>query len=497
MPLKVLLICGHPRRGSLCCALAASYAAGARIAGADVRWLDLAEQDFAVDVVAEHINQQPCEPDVVTAQGAIAWAEHIVLVFPTWWGLYPARMKGFLDRVLTPGFAFAEADRPSGFEGRLGGRSAHLLTTMDTPGLVYRLVYGSPGRRALARATLGFCGVAPVRFTAFGPVRTATLAERETWLLRAAAEGRALRGSSADGGTRLRGRIVAWLRVLRLQFYPMAWLAYAAGALHAAGGRALDATAFLLGLVLLVLLEAAAVMTNEIVDLEGDRLNRRFGPFNGGSRVLVDGSLAIVAVRRAAIGALLAAGALAALLVAHAAQPLAAALCIGALGVLAIGYSLPPLRLSARGWGEVTVALTHSIGVMSVGMLLQGGTLLDPWLIETGMPLGMAIMPAIILANVPDRASDALVGKRTLPVRLGTMGALLAAGIAAAGACALAVALSPMVTAAIVVAPTSLLVGLLWRAGSSGHESWQLNPAIAVALCLVMAFVASALYRAF
>ena len=50
-------------------------------------------------------------------------------------------------------------------EGLLSGRSAHLITTMDTPPLAYRLFYRSPGHHAMRRATLGFCGIEPVRIT--------------------------------------------------------------------------------------------------------------------------------------------------------------------------------------------------------------------------------------------------------------------------------------------------------------------------------------------
>ena len=49
------------------------------------------------------------------------------------WGTMPALLKGFLDRVLLPGFAFRHAENARGYEGLLGGRSAHLITTMDTP----------------------------------------------------------------------------------------------------------------------------------------------------------------------------------------------------------------------------------------------------------------------------------------------------------------------------------------------------------------------------
>ena len=70
----------------------------------------------------------------------------------------PARLKGFLDRVLVPGFAFREQD--GHYYGLLGPRTAELMTTMDVPPSVYRWIQGAPGRRAMCRATLGLCGIA-------------------------------------------------------------------------------------------------------------------------------------------------------------------------------------------------------------------------------------------------------------------------------------------------------------------------------------------------
>ena len=54
---------------------------------------------------------------------------------------------------------------------------------MDTPPLIHRLLYREPGKNAMARATLGFCGVRPVRAIAFGSVRGASSPQRQAWLL--------------------------------------------------------------------------------------------------------------------------------------------------------------------------------------------------------------------------------------------------------------------------------------------------------------------------
>ncbi len=59
---------------------------------------------------------------------------------------------------MAPGFAFRTCEGGIGDQGLLTGRSAQLITTMDTPPLIHRLLYREPGSNALARATLGFCG---------------------------------------------------------------------------------------------------------------------------------------------------------------------------------------------------------------------------------------------------------------------------------------------------------------------------------------------------
>src|SRR3989344_3409524 len=72
------------------------------------------------------------------AQADIGWAQHIVLFFPLWLGDMPALLKGFLEQVARPGFAFnTEGSNPFGRKG-LTGRSARVVVTMGMPALVYR-----------------------------------------------------------------------------------------------------------------------------------------------------------------------------------------------------------------------------------------------------------------------------------------------------------------------------------------------------------------------
>ena len=463
--MRCLLILAHPRRDSLCGALFDACAEGAREAGVECRQLILSEMQFDPNVHAISPEQQPLEPDLVRAQRDIDWAEHMVLVYPTWWGTFPALLKGFLDRVLMPGFAFRHVTHDR-WDKLLAGRTADLLTTMDTPPLVYRFIYRAPGQQALARATLDYCGIRSARIEVFGPVVTAAASQRQQWLARARATGSRLAQGASSGRQRRVQRIGAWLAALRLQFYPMTWIAYTVGALAASAGAPLAMTPYLLGYVSLFLFEAATVFLNEWFDFDSDRRNLNGGPFTGGSRVLVDGRLDRAAMQKGiGLSILAAAAALVALVVF---APTAATATIAAtyipFALLALSYTVPPLKLSHRGYGEIVVALTHSAGAILAGYVVQGAPWTDstPWLLS--LPLGLSVLPSILLAGCPDKAADEAAGKRTLVVSLGHR-----AAIRLAMATCLA---APAVAALLVLIRTDMATLLGWSvAGGTGHAA--------------------------
>ena len=183
---RVAIIVGHPAADSWCGALADSYAAAARAGGHEVRMLYLAQLDFDPSLHAGYRQIQALEPDLLAAQATLAWAEHLVIAYPIWWGSVPALLKGFLDRILLPGFAFKYRPGKAFPEQLLRGRSAQLLVSMDTPPWYFRWVYRMPGIVQLKKTTLEFCGIAPVKVAAFGPLISSSSAQRASWLVKAA-----------------------------------------------------------------------------------------------------------------------------------------------------------------------------------------------------------------------------------------------------------------------------------------------------------------------
>jgi NAD(P)H dehydrogenase (quinone) len=179
---RILLILGHPSSASFCAALAECYAQSAMDAGHEVRQLRLGEMNFD-PVLREGYQQiQALEDDLSAAQTDILWAEHLTLVYPIWWGGIPALLKGFLDRVFLPGFAFKYRKGKAFPDKLLKGRTAHLLVTMDTPPWYYRWFYRMPGLHQVRKTTLEFCGIKPLRTLTFGPVLDSSEPQRKTWL---------------------------------------------------------------------------------------------------------------------------------------------------------------------------------------------------------------------------------------------------------------------------------------------------------------------------
>ncbi|MGA4507913.1 NAD(P)H-dependent oxidoreductase [Propionibacteriaceae bacterium G1746] len=189
--MTTLIIDGHPNPYSLCAALARSYHAG----NPDATLLAVRDLDFAADLAHGMTRTQRDEPDVLRARELIEAAARIVVVTPTWWSSIPPMLKGFFDRVFTPGWAYRYNKLPLGLpggapEGLLSGRRGRVLITSDTPAWLLRPT-GDHAARMLKNHVLGFCGIAPVRVTRFGGVRWTTPEQRQAWLDRAMELGQA------------------------------------------------------------------------------------------------------------------------------------------------------------------------------------------------------------------------------------------------------------------------------------------------------------------
>ena len=190
MSKRVLVVDGHPDkdRARFCHALADAYVAGAREGGHETRLIVLADAEFPLLRTAAEFDQPPETASILSACDDIAWANHIVFVFPLWIGSAPALLRAFLEQTARGAF-FARTEG-RGIQQRLTGRTARLIVTMGMPAFVYSLGFGAHGLKSIAKSALGFAGIAPTKMTLFGAAgeQSATVAKTRLRQVRALGE---------------------------------------------------------------------------------------------------------------------------------------------------------------------------------------------------------------------------------------------------------------------------------------------------------------------
>lgn len=173
MAKRIVIIQGHPdpEGGHYGHALAQAYREGAEQAGHHVETLAVAKYDFPLLRNKQDFDGKAPPQVIRDCQQSIAQSDHLVIIHPLWLGSMPALLKGFLEQVFRPGFAFGRPEKP----GRPGakllkGKSARVIVTMGMPGFAYRWFYGAHAVKSLERNVLAFTGFGPIHRTLIGMV---------------------------------------------------------------------------------------------------------------------------------------------------------------------------------------------------------------------------------------------------------------------------------------------------------------------------------------
>ena len=107
-----------------------------------------------------------------------------MLLYPLWLGTMPALVKGFLEQVLRPDFAFKIDASGRHWKKHLRGKSARIVITMGMPAPVYRWYFRAHGLKNLERNVLGFCGIKPIKASLIGMVEENNSNRHQLWLNR-------------------------------------------------------------------------------------------------------------------------------------------------------------------------------------------------------------------------------------------------------------------------------------------------------------------------
>ncbi|WP_155287597.1 NAD(P)H-dependent oxidoreductase [Lacticaseibacillus zhaodongensis] len=184
---NTVIVTSHPYEGSFCHALMMAAKEGALAAGNTVDVIDLEADHFdpvmhSADLIGflKHKAQDEQAKDYIARVKA---ADHLILVFPIWWELMPAMMKGFIDKVVFPGETFDYTHGGKGMASKLDKlQSTTIMTTMNTPKSLYRWVFGNAIQRALVRGTFRKMGLKNIRWMSCNMVKGSSDQRRAGWL---------------------------------------------------------------------------------------------------------------------------------------------------------------------------------------------------------------------------------------------------------------------------------------------------------------------------
>lgn len=188
--MNILYVNGHPYDQSFHASIQKTYVKAARQHHV-VKVIELGKASFDPVLRFGYAKHMPSDPFIEKSQELVLWADHIVFAFPLWWGDAPALMKGWVERVFTPGVTY-------GFDGikihrLLKGKTADLIITSRGVRPLYRQ-FGNYGIGIFTRNLFALCGIKKRRVLTLGGIglvpHTDSLRRRERFLEKVAKRGR-------------------------------------------------------------------------------------------------------------------------------------------------------------------------------------------------------------------------------------------------------------------------------------------------------------------
>ena len=160
--MRALVIYCHPTETSFTAAVRDTVLDRLEAAQAEIRVIDLYAEAFEPALSREELacyedETVNCAP-VQAHVDALKWCDTLVFIYPTWWYGLPARLKGWLDRVMVPGVAFLmpDADHADIRPGLTHVTGMAVYTTCGASRWLTAFV-GAPGKRTLLRGLRAIC----------------------------------------------------------------------------------------------------------------------------------------------------------------------------------------------------------------------------------------------------------------------------------------------------------------------------------------------------
>ncbi|CAM5385416.1 hypothetical protein SALBM311S_04826 [Streptomyces alboniger] len=185
--MRVAVYLAHPRPGSFNHAVFDAVVEELRGRECEVFAHDLCAEGFEPLLSADEtgtVQSAPCSYDsqVALHRTEVATLDAMVFVHPNWWGMPPAVLVGWVQRVLAPGVAYKLGTTEGEPAGLLKAGKALILNTSDTPADREESEFGDPLQSIWSACVLPYVGVADVRRAVFRTVTDSSDEARAAWL---------------------------------------------------------------------------------------------------------------------------------------------------------------------------------------------------------------------------------------------------------------------------------------------------------------------------
>jgi len=184
--MKVSVILAHPDPSSFNHAIAETTVATLKKNGHDVFYHDLYKEKFDPLLPKEEISKDVPLPSEIEAHcKEAAEVDGFVIIHPNWWGMPPAILTGWVDRIMRPGIAYEFLENDSGEgvpSGLLHAQKAIIFNTSNTETEREIKVFLDPLETIWKNCIFELCGVHDFHRKMFNIIVTSTKKQREHWL---------------------------------------------------------------------------------------------------------------------------------------------------------------------------------------------------------------------------------------------------------------------------------------------------------------------------
>ncbi|UII25191.1 NAD(P)H-dependent oxidoreductase [Fulvivirga maritima] len=186
--MRVAIIFNHPYEGSYCNAILTAVTKGLQTANHEIDLIHLDKDNFNPVMTSADLkafrDKKPVDPKVTEYKHRLQKADHLIFIFPIWWELMPAMTKGFIDKVIFPGVAYDYTNKANTRMKPLFEqiKSVTLITTMNTPKMLYKWIFGNAIKKAFMLGTFWKIGYKKRKWISLNMVKMVSDKKRKKWL---------------------------------------------------------------------------------------------------------------------------------------------------------------------------------------------------------------------------------------------------------------------------------------------------------------------------